>query len=64
MFCGALDEKKLTISIDAKVYERLHAIIGRDHVSRFIEELVRTYILQQGLEDAYEQLSQDEAREA
>jgi predicted CopG family antitoxin len=57
-------QKKLTITVDEKVYEGLHAIVGRRRISRFIEELVRPRISQQHLEAAYKQMSQDEKREA
>jgi predicted CopG family antitoxin len=57
-------QKKLTISIDEKVYEGLYAVIGRRRISRFIEELVRPHVLDQELDAAYQQMAQDEAREA
>ena len=57
-------QKKLTITIDEQVYEGLHAVIGRRRISRFIEGLVRPYVIHQGLETAYEQMAQDEEREA
>ncbi len=57
-------QKKLTITIDEKVYEGLHAVIGRRHISRFIEDLVRPYVLYHGLKAAYQQMAQDEEREA
>jgi predicted CopG family antitoxin len=57
-------QKKLTITIDDKVYQGLHRIVGRGHISRFIEELVRPHISNQDLHAAYEQMAQDEARES
>lgn len=57
-------QKKLTISIDEQVYKGLYAVIGRRRISRFIEELVRPHVLYQELEAAYQQMAQDEAREA
>ena len=57
-------QKKLTISIDEQVYEGLHEVVGPRRISRFIEDLVRPYVLNQELEAAYEQMAQDEAREA
>jgi len=57
-------QKKLTITIDEQVYEGLHAVIGRRRISRFIENLVRPYVMQQELEAAYRQMAQDEEREA
>jgi predicted CopG family antitoxin len=57
-------QKKLTITIDEKVYEGLHRIVGRRRISRFIEDLVRPHVLEQALDAAYEQMSRDGAREA
>jgi len=59
-----LMQKKLTITVDEKVYEGLYSIVGRRRISRFIEDLVRPRISQQHLEAAYEQMAQDEKREA
>ena len=56
--------KKLTITLDETVYEGLHKIIGRRHISRFIEDLVRPHVLAPDLEAAYQQMAQDEASEA
>ncbi len=56
--------KKLTITIDEQVYEGLQAVIGRGRISRFIEDLVRPYVIYQELEAAYKQMAQDEEREA
>ena len=56
-------QKKLTITIDEMVYNGLHKVIGRGRISRFIEDLVKPYVLRQNLEAAYQQMAQDEARE-
>ena len=56
--------KKLTITVDERVYEGLHDIVGRGRISRFIEALVRPYVVQEDLEAAYRKMAQDEAREA
>jgi len=56
--------RRLTITLDAEVYEGLHARIGRRQISRFIEELVRPYVIHQDLEAAYREMAADEAREA
>jgi predicted CopG family antitoxin len=57
-------QRKLTISIDEQVYEGLYDVVGPRRISRFIEDLVRPYVLNQELEAAYKQMSQDEARES
>jgi predicted CopG family antitoxin len=56
--------KKLTITLDERVYEGLHRVIGRRHISRFIESLVRPHVIGKGLKAAYRQMAHDEAREA
>ena len=57
-------QKKLTIILDAAVYDGLHKRVGRRRISRFIEDLVRPHVLAQDLEAAYQQMAQDEEREA
>jgi hypothetical protein len=56
-------QKKLTITVDERVYEGLHAVVGRRRISRFIESLVRPYVVSKDLELAYRQMAQDEIRE-
>jgi hypothetical protein len=57
-------QKKLTITLDARVYEGLHNVVGRRRISRFIESLVRPHVVDQGMDAAYQQMARDEAREA
>jgi len=57
-------QKKLTITLDESVYEGLHTVVGRRRISRFIESLVRPYVLGRDLQAAYRQMARDEAREA
>jgi predicted CopG family antitoxin len=57
-------QKKLTITLDEAVYEGLQKVIGRRRISRFIEDLLRPHVLGQDLEAAYQQMAQDEEREA
>jgi len=57
-------QKKLTITLDERVYEGLHAVVGRRRISRFIELLVRPYVVGKDLEVAYQQMAREEAREA
>lgn len=55
--------KKLTITMDEKVYEGLHRVIGHRKISKFVEELVRPQVLRPQLESAYAQMAADEKRE-
>ena len=57
-------QKKLTITVDERVYHGLHSVIGRRRISQFIESLVRPHVVGKDLEVAYQQMAQEEAREA
>jgi hypothetical protein len=57
-------QKKLTISVDADVYEGLHSIVGRRRISRFINDLARPHVTGRGLEEAYRAMAADEERES
>jgi len=57
-------QRKLTITVDEKVYEGLHKVVGLRRISRFIEDLVRPYVLETDLEAAYQRMAKDEVREA
>jgi predicted CopG family antitoxin len=56
--------KKLTITVDEKIYEGLHRDIGRRKISRFIEELVRPHVIRKDLDAAYEAMARDYKRES
>ena len=56
--------KKLTITIDERVYDGLYTVIGSRRISRFIEELVRPHVMSPDLEASYRQMAADEEREA
>ncbi len=57
-------QKKLTISIDADVYDGLQSVVGPRRISRFLSDLARPHVTPQGLEDAYKAMAADETREA
>ena len=56
--------KKLTITVDEKIYDGLRERVGPGHISHFIEDLVRPHVLDKELELAYAEMVQDEEREA
>ncbi len=56
-------KKKLTITVDEKIYAGLHRVIGRGKISQFIESLVSPHVLQKDLEAGYREMAADEARE-
>lgn len=55
--------KKLTISIDAEVYDRLYEVVGAGKISQFVEDLVRPQVIKTNLDSAYEEMAEDKARE-
>ena len=57
-------QRKLTITVDERVYEGLHRVIGRGNISGFIESLVRPHVVGADLEAAYREMAEDEEREA
>ena len=57
-------QKNLTITLDERVYEELHNVVGRRRISRFVESQVRPHVIGKDLETAYRQMAQEEAREA
>ncbi|MES0361553.1 MAG: addiction module antitoxin [Anaerolineales bacterium] len=57
-------QKKLTITIDEEVYQGLYSVVGPRKISRFIENLVRPHVLIPDMEAAYQEMAEDEEREA
>jgi hypothetical protein len=56
--------RKLTITVDAEVYDGLHSVIGRRRISRFLNDLARPHVVGQDLSAGYAAMAADEAREA
>jgi len=57
-------QKKLTITIDEKVYQGLYRVVGPRRISQFIEKLLRPHVVRDDLSEAYAHMAADEAREA
>lgn len=55
--------RKLTITVDDQVYRGLHQVVGRHHISQFIESLVRPHVVRPDLVAAYRAMAADEVRE-
>jgi hypothetical protein len=55
--------KKLTITVDAEVYDGLHNVVGRRRISRFLNDLARPLVVGQNLAEGYAAMAADEARE-
>ena len=52
----------MTITVDEDVYAGLYRVIGRQRISRFLNELARPHT-RSGLEEAYRAMAEDEERE-
>ena len=55
--------KKLTITVDEEVYDGLHRVVGRRHISRFLNELAKPHVVDEALEEGYRAMAADEERE-
>jgi predicted CopG family antitoxin len=55
--------RKLTITVDDQVYRGLHQVVGRHHISQFIESLVRPHVIRPDLVAEYRAMAEDEERE-
>jgi len=56
-------QKKLTITLDEEVYLGLKEVVGSGKISRFIENLVRPYVIKEPLEEGYRNMAEDRERE-
>jgi hypothetical protein len=56
--------RNLTITIEDAVHGELHKIVGRRHISRFLNDLARPHVVRDRLEEGYRAMAADEAREA
>lgn len=56
--------KRMTITLDADVYEGLNRTVGKGHMSQFIEGLLRPHVLDTSLDAGYRAMAADNAREA
>ena len=55
--------RKLTITVSQELYSGLHAVVGRRHISQFLERLARPHVIEADLDTAYREMGEDEARE-
>ena len=56
--------KRMTITLDEAVYEGLYRTIGKRHMSQFIEDLVRSHVMDTSLDEGYRAMASDQARES
>ena len=57
-------QRRMTITLDEKVYDALCRRIGKRRISRFIEDLVRPHVVEADLEAGYRDMAADREREA
>jgi predicted CopG family antitoxin len=57
-------QKNLTITLDEEIYEGLYKVIGEQDLNRFIESLLKQYVVELDLEEGYRQMSLDAEYEA
>ena len=55
--------KKMTITLDEAVYDGLYRLIGKRRISQFIEELVKPHVVDTALDEGYQAMAADRARE-
>lgn len=55
--------RKLTITVEEDVYNGLHSRIGAGRISRFVNDLVRPFVLDAGLDESYAAMAADVDRE-
>jgi hypothetical protein len=55
--------RKVTISMDPKIYEGLIRVIGAGRISAFLNELAKPYVDNDALEAAYTEMARDPGRE-
>jgi siroheme synthase (precorrin-2 oxidase/ferrochelatase) len=56
-------QKKLTITVDQDIYDGLYKTIGPRKIGRFVQEVVRPFVIRPDLDTAYAEMAQDEKRE-
>jgi predicted CopG family antitoxin len=56
--------KRMTITLDEAIYEGLYRMVGKRGMSQFIEDLLRPHVADTSLDDGYQAMAADTAREA
>jgi hypothetical protein len=55
--------RKLTIMVDEEVYDCLHRVVGRGHISRILNDLARPHVVRDAPEEGYRAMAADEEHE-
>ncbi len=56
-------QQKLTIEIDREVYDALYRVVGKENISKFLENLARPHVMKEDLAAAYQAMAADTDRE-
>lgn len=56
--------KRITITLDEAVYDGLYRHVSKQHISQFIEDLLRPHVVDATLDDGYQAMAADKEREA
>jgi hypothetical protein len=55
--------KKLTITVDDQIYQLLYEKIGARKIGKFLQALVRPYLIDDAIDQGYAAMAQDTDRE-
>ena len=55
--------KKLTITLEEEVYDGLCRVVGRRHISRFLNEPAKAHVVDEAPEEGYRAMAADEEQE-
>jgi len=56
--------KRMTITLDADVYDGLNRMVGKRRISQFISDIVRPHVSDTALDAGYRDMANDAARES
>ena len=56
--------KRMTITLDADVYDGLNRLVGKGRISQFISDIVRPHVADSALDAGYCEMASDETRES
>lgn len=57
-------QRRLSITVDEVLYDRLQEVVGRQNISRLFRTLVRPIVTKKNLDDEYREMAADKMREA
>jgi hypothetical protein len=57
-------QRRLSITVDEVLYDRLQAVVGKQNISRLFRTLVRPIVTKKNLDDEYRLMAADKLRES